>query len=131
MTLTKIPVTELDRASWVVTAYLLGFISAMPILGRLANIYGRAKVYQASLLVFALGSGLVAISPNLEWMIGARVVQALGGGAAISVGLAMGSIALPARHRGLALGIVVAAAEVGVMLGPAYGGAIISFFREL
>ena len=72
----KIPVTELDRASWVVTAYLLGFISAMPILGRLADIYGRAKVYQASLLVFALGSGLVAISPNLEWMIGARVVQA-------------------------------------------------------
>ena len=124
----KIPVTELDRASWVVTAYLLGFISAMPILGRLADIYGRAKVYQASLLVFGLGSGLVAISPNLEWMIGARVVQALGGGAAISVGLAMGSIALPARHRGLALGIVVAAAEVGVMLGPAYGGAIISLF---
>ena len=122
----KIPVTELDRASWIVTAYLLGFISAMPLLGRMSDVYGRAKVYRASMVVFAVGSVLVAVSPNLEWMIGARVIQALGGGAAIPIGLAMGSIALPARHRGLALGIVVAAAEVGAMLGPAYGGAVIS-----
>ena len=55
----------------------------------------------------------------------ARVVQALGGGATVPIGLAIASTALPEQQRGMALGIIIGAAEAGSMLGPAYGGAII------
>ena len=121
----KIPVTQIDRASWIVTAYLLGYTAAMPLMGRMGDVYGYRRVYQASLLLFGIGTSLVAVSPNLEWMVGARVVQAVGGGAAIPTGLAIASTVLPPHRRGLAIGIVVAAAEAGFMLGPAYGGAIV------
>ena len=121
----KIPVAELDWASWIVTAYLLGYTSIMPLMGRLADVYGHARVYQAALVVFGIGTSLVAISPNLEWIVGARVVQAIGGGATVPIGMAIASTVLPPRQRGLAIAIVVAAAEAGSMLGPAYGGAII------
>lgn len=123
----KIPFTELDRVSWIVTGYLLGYSVAMPLIGRMGDVYGYSRVYQGGLVVFAIGTTLVALSPNLEWMIGARVVQAIGGGATVPIGLAIASSALPVRHRGMALGIVIAGAEVGSMLGPAYGGAVIEF----
>jgi len=123
----KVPFTELDRASWIITAYLLGYTVAMPLIGRMGDVYGYSRVYQGGLVVFAIGTALVAVSPNLEWMIGARVVQAIGGGATVPIGLAVASTALPVRHRGMALGIVIAAAEAGSMLGPAYGGAVIEF----
>ena len=123
----KVPFSELDRVSWVITAYLLGYTVAMPLIGRMGDVYGYARVYQAGLVVFAVGTSLVAVSSSLEWMVGARVVQAIGGGATVPIGLAIASTSLPERQRGMALGIVIAAAEAGSMLGPAYGGAIIEF----
>lgn len=123
----KIPFSELDRASWIITAYLLGYTVAMPLIGRMGDVYGLSRVYQGGLIVFTIGTSLVAVASSLEWMVGARVVQAVGGGATVPIGLAVASTALPERHRGLALGIVIAAAEAGSMLGPAYGGAIVKF----
>jgi EmrB/QacA subfamily drug resistance transporter len=123
----KVPFSELDRASWIVTGYLLGYTVAMPLIGRLGDVYGYSLVYRGGLVVFGIGTALVAVSPNLEWMVAARVVQAVGGGATVPIGLALASTALPGRSRGRALGIVIAAAEAGSMLGPAYGGAIIEF----
>ena len=121
----KIPATDLDRASWIITAYLLGYTVAMPLIGRLADVYGYPRVYQASLLVFILGSAMVAMSGSLGWVVASRVIQAVGGGAAIPIGMALACTLLPRERRGLALGIVGGAAEAGSMLGPAYGGAIV------
>ena len=122
----RIPATAdgLERASWIITAYLLGYTAIMPLVGRLGDVYGYSRVYRASLVVFSIGTVLVALSSSLEWMVGSRVVQAVGGGATVPIGLAIASTALTPRQRGLALGIVIAAAETGSMLGPAYGGAI-------
>ena len=121
----KVPITELDRVSWVITAYLLGYTVAMPLIGRLGDVYGYPRVYQAGLVVFCAGTSLVAVSPNLEWMVGARVVQALGGGATVPLGMALATTLLPPERRPLALGVVGGAAEAGSMLGPVYGGAIV------
>jgi len=121
----KISLTQLDQASWIITAYLLGYTAAMPVIGRLADVYGYAKVYQVALVVFVIGTSLVAVSQSLEWMVAARVIQAVGGGATVPIGLAIAGSALPRKQWGLALGIVAGAAEAGSMLGPAYGGAII------
>ena len=121
----KIPITELDRVSWIITAYLLGYTVAMPLIGRLGDVYGYPRVYQASIIVFCIGTSLVAISNSFEFMIGARVIQAIGGGATVPLGMALATSLVPPEKRALALGVVGGAAEAGSMLGPAYGGTIV------
>ena len=121
----KIPITELDRVSWIITSYLLGYTVAMPLIGRLGDVYGYPRVYQASLVVFCIGTSLVAVAPHFEWMIGARVIQAIGGGGTVPIGMALAATLVPPERRALALGVVGGAAEAGSMLGPAYGGAIV------
>ncbi len=121
----RIPITDLDRVSWVVTAYLLGYTAFMPIFGRLGDVYGYPRLYMVGLGIFAVGSVLVALSRSLEEMVGARVIQAIGGSAAVPLGFALAASLIPPERRGLALGIVGGAAEAGSMLGPAYGGAIL------
>ena len=123
----KIPITELDRVSWIITSYLLGYTVGMPLIGRLGDVYGYVRVYQASLIVFCIGTSLVAVAPHFEWMIGARVIQAIGGGGTVPIGMALATTLVPPERRALALGVVGGAAEAGSMLGPAYGGAIVEF----
>ena len=121
----EIPLTDLDRASWIVTGYLVSYTVAMPLAGRLSDVYGRVRMFQAALLLFAIGSFLVAIAPTFEWVVLARVLQAFGGGATVPIGLAMAVGAVAPEKRGIALGLVAASAEAGSVLGPLYGGAII------
>ena len=134
----KVPIIRLESVIWVVTAYLLGYTVAMPLLGRLADVYGYVRVYWASLAVFGIGTTLVALSGESEWLNGvvepldqivvARVIQAIGGGGAVPISLAIAAALTPPQQRGLALGIVAGAAEAGSMLGPAYGGAVIEIW---
>ena len=131
----KIPILRLESVIWVVTAYLLGYTAAMPLLGRLADVHGYRRIYLLSLLVFAVGTTLVALAGQWHWLNGhleplhqvvsARVLQAIGGGGVVPVSLAIAAGLVPPSQRGLALGIVAGAAEAGSMLGPAYGGAVI------
>lgn len=121
----KIPITQLDRVSWIITAYLLGYTVVMPLIGRLGDVYGYPRVYQASLVVFCIGTSLVAVAQSFEFMIGARVIQAIGGGATVPLGMALATSLVAPEKRALALGVVGGAAEAGSMLGPAYGGVIV------
>ena len=121
----RIPLTDLDRASWIVTGYLVSYTVAMPLAGRLSDVYGRVRMFQVALVVFSIGSALVALAPNFPWIVSARVLQAFGGGATVPIGLAMAVAAVTPEKRGLALGLVAASAEAGSVLGPLYGGAII------
>lgn len=120
----EVSITELDQASWIITGYLLGYTAAIPLVARLSDAYGHALVFRGSLVVFAVASILVALSPNLPWLVGTRVLQAVGGGAMVPVGMALVAQALPGRHKAIAVGIVGAAAEIGIVLGPLYGGGI-------
>ena len=134
----KIQIARLEAVIWVVTAYLLGYTVAMPLIGRLADVYGYTRLYQCSLLVFCVGTVLVALSGEWQWLNGhidtldqiviARVIQAIGGGGTVPISLAIAAALVSPERRGLALGIVAGAAEAGSMLGPAYGGAIIEFW---
>lgn len=141
----KIQLARLEAVIWVVTAYLLGYTVAMPLLGRLADVYGYTRIYQCSLLVFCVGTTLVALSGQWEWLnvalaerlgfdtldqiVIARVIQAIGGGGTVPISLAIAAALVRPEQRGLALGIVAGAAEAGSMLGPAYGGAIIEIWN--
>ena len=134
----KVPIFRLEAVIWVVTAYLLAYTVAMPLLGRLADVYGYQRLYLASLAVFVVGTTAVALSGEWAWLnsviepldqiVAARVVQAIGGGGTVPISLAIAAALVSAEKRGLALGIVAGAAEAGSMLGPAYGGAVIEFW---
>ena len=123
----EIPLTDLDTAAWIITGYLVSYTVAMPLAGRLSDVYGRVRMFQAALLVFAIGSAFVALSPNFTWIVAARVFQAIGGGATVPIGLAMAVATVAPRHRGVTLGLVAASAEAGSVLGPLYGGALIEW----
>ena len=123
----EIPLTDLDTASWIVTAYLVSYTVAMPLAGRLSDVYGRVRMFQAALVLFSIGSALVAVAPNFPWVVTARVLQAAGGGATVPIGLAMAVGTVEPQKRGMALGLVAASAEAGSVLGPLYGGGIIEW----
>src|SRR5262249_6714389 len=57
--------TQLDRAFWIVNGYLLGYIVAMPLMGRISDVFGRRRIFALCLMFFALGSLLCALAPAL------------------------------------------------------------------
>ncbi len=118
---------DLARASWIVNAYLLAFVVAMPLAGRAADLWGARRLYVVALLLFAagsLGSGLApAAGPEtgLAWLIGFRTVQGFGGGAMVPLSMAIAAHIFAGRTRAVALGVEGAATFVGMAVGPAYG----------
>lgn len=119
-----ITVDDFYRSSWVINGYLLGYIVALPVLGRVADVYGRRRIFAAALAVFMVGSAAVALAPTFEALVVARAVQAIGGGGVVPVALAIVVDELPPARRVFGLGAIAAASEAGALLGPLWGGAI-------
>jgi MFS family permease len=122
----RLPIARFGQSSWIVNGYLLGYTVAMPLVGRLADVFGRVRVFLLSLLIFAIGSVLVAVSPNLPSLVAARAFQAIGGGGLLPVGLAIAADAVSPSRRALALGTLAAANNASTFLGPIWGVAIAS-----
>jgi EmrB/QacA subfamily drug resistance transporter len=118
---------DLAHASWIVNAYLLAYLVAMPLAGRAADLWGARRLYVIALVLFALGSlgaGLARFAGperGLDWLIAARVVQGFGGGALVPLSMALASHLFAGRARAVALGIEGAAIFVGMAIGPVYG----------
>ncbi len=119
-----LPISEFYRSSWVVNGYLLGYLVALPIVGRIADVYGLARVLASTLVVFMLGSASVALMPTFDWIVAARALQALGGGGVVPVAMAIVVEQLPPERRLMGLGAIAAATEAGALIGPAWGGII-------
>ncbi|MBI5302604.1 MAG: MFS transporter [Chloroflexi bacterium] len=119
----------LNQAAWIVTGYLLAYTLTMPVMGRLSDLYGRRRVYTASLALFVVGSVIVALSNSLETMIAGRVVQALGAGALVPVAMAIVGDVLPPEKRAVALGIIGAVDTAGWVAGPLYGAWMVTQFE--
>jgi len=121
-------VTELDKAAWLVTAYLLGYTVAMPLLARATDVYGQRTLFVLCAAVFAAGSLWAALAASLWPLVGARALQAAGGGGMVPVALAAAAALYRGRARVLALGAITAAAEAGGVLGPLYGSLMLRAF---
>ena len=114
----------LEQGIWVITGYLLGYTVAMPLLGRIADAYGHRRLFLAALGVFVGGSIGCALADSVWSLVAWRIVQAIGGGAVLPIGLAISMDEVKPIHHATALGIMGAAGEAGGVLGPAYGGLI-------
>jgi MFS family permease len=115
---------EFYRAAWIVNGYILGYVVAMPLMGRVADTYGHGRVFAAALLLFCAGSAWVALSEGLTMLSIARGVQAIGGGAVVPVAMAIVTAGLAPARRVVGLGAIAAAAEAGGLVGPLWGGGI-------
>src|SRR6266852_1760885 len=144
----QIPLNQLDRAAWIISGYLLGYVIAMPLMGRVSDLYGRRRVFIICLSIFAVGSlfcalapvlggsvpldflqnlGIDVSSPGLIWLVAARFVQAAGGGAVVPVAMAVAGDFYGEKRRGLALGLIGMVTEAGGVLGPLYGSVIVQY----
>ncbi|MHB8719389.1 MAG: MFS transporter [Candidatus Dormibacteria bacterium] len=121
---TGLDLTQLNQAAPIVTGFLAGYVCALPLLGRLSDLHGRIPTLFACLLLFALGSVTTGSANDLWQVVLGRTLQGAGGGGLVPVTLAMVADGWPAERRGLALGGVGAAQELGSVVGPLYGAAL-------
>ena len=118
--------TELRKASWIINGYLLVYILMMPLAGRLADVWGARRLAIVALAVFTVGSLLAGMAQGLDQLIGARLVQAVGGGVLVPVGTAAAAHLYEAHGRPRALGVIGALTFLGMAAGPFLGAAVLS-----
>ena len=120
----SVQINELDRASWTITGYLLGYVAAMPLMGRMSDVWGHRNLYVVSMFIFMAGSIAAALTTSLTWLVAARVFQAIGAGALVPISIAIVGDLFPPERRGVPLGLMGASAEAGGVIGPLWGGLI-------
>jgi len=108
--------------SWVATAYLLSSAVFLVPFGKIADIYGRKKVFLYGIAIFVFASLLMTMVPSTELLIGIRVFQGLGSAMIFGTGVAIVTSVFPPGERGKALGIYITAVYLGLSLGPFLGG---------
>jgi len=113
---------DVERLSWVVTAYLISTTVATPLFGKLSDIYGRRRMMLISVGVFVLGSVACALAPSMEVLIVARTLQGIGGGGILPLAQTVIADLLSPRERPLVQSYTSAMFLAASILGPVLGG---------
>ena len=108
--------------SWVPTAYLLTSAVLLLPFGKIADIYGRKKVFLTGMSIVTIASVCASTSPSIGILIGWRVLQGIGASMLFSTGVAILSSVFPREKRGAAIGMSVSSVYFGLTCGPLVGG---------
>ena len=114
--------------SWVATAYLLAAALFLVPFGKIADIYGRKRIFLYGIAIFTIASFVITMVPSTGLLILVRSIQGLGGAMIYGTSIAILTSVFPPGERGKALGIYVTAVFVGLMAGPLLGGVLTEFF---
>lgn len=111
-----------DQLSWVIVAYLLSSTAATPLWGKLSDLFGRKLMFQATIIVFIVGSVVCGAAQTMNQLIAFRALQGVGGGGLFAVIFAILGDIVPPRQRGRYLGYFTAVFAGAGIIGPLAGG---------
>lgn len=118
---------------WMITIYTLAYAASIPIMGKLADKYGRKYIYLTSILLFGTGSLFCGLSSNFggfTLLLIARAIQAIGGGGILPIATAEFGTTFPKEKRGMALGLVGGVYGIANIFGASAGSAILDIFGK-
>jgi EmrB/QacA subfamily drug resistance transporter len=118
--------TSISTIQWVLTGYLLGFASVIPITGWASERFGAKRVWIGALLLFLVGSALAGAAWSVGGLIIFRIVQGIGGGMILPVGQTILAQAAGPRRMGRVMALVGLPMLLGSVAGPVIGGMIVS-----
>ncbi len=113
------------QIEWVVAAYVLAFALGLLPFGRLGDIVGRSRMFLFGVAAFTVASALCGMAPSIEMLIGARVLQGLGGAMMTPQVLAIATVTFPPHERGQAFSLFGLSAGLASVCGPVLGGLLI------
>ena len=122
-----IGIDALQRATPIISGFLLGYIAVLPLIGRLSDLLDRRRILLACLLVFVVGSAITALAVEMPVLVTGRVLQGIGGGGLVPATLALVADLWPPHRRGTPLGVVGAVQELGSVLGPVLGAIVLAW----
>ncbi|GAA2148580.1 MFS transporter [Humibacillus xanthopallidus] len=120
-------IEALQRATPIISGFLLGYIAVLPLIGRLSDLLDRRRILLGCLVVFVVGSAITALAVEMPVLVTGRVLQGIGGGGLVPATLALVADLWPADRRGTPLGVVGAVQELGSVLGPVLGAVILAW----
>ena len=119
--------TTADNIQWVLTAYTMALGCVMPVAGYLSDRFGYKRIYFLALALFTAGSALCGLAWNLNSLIAARIIQAIGGGIMQPLGMAYAMRVVPRHRMGIVMGVWGIAAMAAPAIGPTLGGYLVEY----
>jgi EmrB/QacA subfamily drug resistance transporter len=117
--------TDIATMTWVINAYNIAFAVLLVTAGRLADQFGRKRLFVIGMAVFTIGSAACATAWSVEWLIVFRALQGVGAGMLAPLGFAMTALVFPPKQRGFGLALIAVVALVASATGPVLGGVLV------
>jgi len=119
---------SINSIQWVVTSYLITILILLLVWGKLSDIYGKKYIFSSGFIIFVAGSLMCSLSHTLTVLVIARIVQAVGASAMMSLSQGIVTGTFPPTERGRALGFVGTMVALGSLVGPSLGGVLVHIF---